>query len=165
MIPPRRADNGVFKAAALLVVLVTATTLLLWWAGTNHPLSFLKNGLAQLTGNPLTPQPPSTPKAKHIKEKEHARATPPRPESHVAATDQKPHADVAPVIPDHALTPAVPSNAAPVALPANAANGKVLKDLLSWIIKSGQSEAESLSFAPLPSGVAEKVLKTVYALQ
>jgi phosphate transport system substrate-binding protein len=48
---------------------------------------------------------------------------------------------------------------------ANAANGKVLKDLLSWIIKSGQSEAESLSFAPLPSGVAEKVLKTVYALQ
>ncbi len=45
------------------------------------------------------------------------------------------------------------------------AKRKVLKDMLSWIVKSGQSEAPSLSYAPLPSNVAEKVLKTVYSLQ
>jgi phosphate transport system substrate-binding protein len=45
------------------------------------------------------------------------------------------------------------------------AKGKVIKDLLSWIINSGESEATSLSYAPLPKSVAEKVLKTVYSLQ
>jgi phosphate transport system substrate-binding protein len=45
------------------------------------------------------------------------------------------------------------------------AKGKVIKDLLSWIINSGESEAPSLSYAPLPKSVAEKVLKTVYSLQ
>jgi phosphate transport system substrate-binding protein len=45
------------------------------------------------------------------------------------------------------------------------AKGKVLKDLLSWIINSGQGEVASLSYAPLPKSVAEKVLKTVYSLQ
>ncbi len=45
------------------------------------------------------------------------------------------------------------------------AKGKVIKDMLSWIIKSGESEATSLSYAPLPANVAEKVLKAVYALQ
>jgi phosphate transport system substrate-binding protein len=49
--------------------------------------------------------------------------------------------------------------------PANAANGKVIKDMLSWIVKSGESEVSSLSYAPLPKSVAEKVLKTIYALQ
>jgi phosphate transport system substrate-binding protein len=41
----------------------------------------------------------------------------------------------------------------------------VIKDLLSWIVKSGESEVSSLSYAPLPANVAEKVLKTVYSLQ
>ena len=45
------------------------------------------------------------------------------------------------------------------------AKGKVIKDLLSWIITSGEGEAASLSYAPLPKAVADKVLKTVYSLQ
>jgi phosphate transport system substrate-binding protein len=49
--------------------------------------------------------------------------------------------------------------------PADAAKGKVIKDLLSWIVNSGESEVSALSYAPLPKNVAEKVLKTVYALQ
>ncbi len=48
---------------------------------------------------------------------------------------------------------------------ADPAKGKVIKDMLSWIINSGESEAPSLSYAPLPKSVAEKVLKTVYSLQ
>jgi phosphate transport system substrate-binding protein len=48
---------------------------------------------------------------------------------------------------------------------ADQARRKVLKDLLSWIVKSGESEASALSYAPLPNNVAEKVLKTVYSLQ
>ena len=48
---------------------------------------------------------------------------------------------------------------------ADPAKGKVLKDLLSWIVKSGEGEVSSLSYAPLPPSVAEKVLKTVYSLQ
>ena len=47
----------------------------------------------------------------------------------------------------------------------DAAKGKVIKDMLSWIILSGESEASALSYAPLPKEVAEKVLKTVYSLQ
>jgi phosphate transport system substrate-binding protein len=47
----------------------------------------------------------------------------------------------------------------------DAAKGKVIKDLLSWIINSGESEASSLSYAPLPKSVSDKVLKTVYSLQ
>ena len=48
---------------------------------------------------------------------------------------------------------------------ADAAKGKVLKDMLSWIVKSGENEVESLSYAPLPPSVQEKVLKTIYSLQ
>jgi phosphate transport system substrate-binding protein len=48
---------------------------------------------------------------------------------------------------------------------ADPAKGKVLKDLLSWIITSGEGEVSSLSYAPLPKTVADKVLKTVYSLQ
>jgi phosphate transport system substrate-binding protein len=48
--------------------------------------------------------------------------------------------------------------------PKNMANEKVLKDLLSWCIKSGESEVSSLSYAPLPSNVQEKVLQTIYSL-
>jgi len=47
----------------------------------------------------------------------------------------------------------------------DAAKGKVIKDLLNWIITSGENEVSSLSYAPLPKSVAEKVLKTVYSLQ
>jgi phosphate transport system substrate-binding protein len=43
--------------------------------------------------------------------------------------------------------------------------GKVIKDLLSWIVTSGESEAAGLSYAPLPKNVAEKVLKTIYSLK
>lgn len=45
------------------------------------------------------------------------------------------------------------------------AKGKVLKDLLSWIITSGEGQVETLSYAPLPKALADKVLKSVYALQ
>ena len=45
------------------------------------------------------------------------------------------------------------------------AKRKVLKDMLSWIIKSGQGEVSTLSYAPLPEGLQQKVLNTVYALQ
>jgi phosphate transport system substrate-binding protein len=47
----------------------------------------------------------------------------------------------------------------------DAAKGKVLRDLLNWIITSGESEASGLSYAPLPKNVAAKVLKTVYSLK
>lgn len=47
----------------------------------------------------------------------------------------------------------------------DAAKGKVIKDLLSWIVTSGESEVSALSYAPLPKSVAEKVLKTIYSLQ
>lgn len=48
---------------------------------------------------------------------------------------------------------------------ADPAKAKVLKDMLSWIVKSGEGETAALSYAPLPPNVAEKVLKTVYSLQ
>lgn len=50
------------------------------------------------------------------------------------------------------------------AKPIHPENEKVIKDMLSWIIKSGESETEKLSYAPLPQNLAEKVLNTVYAL-
>ena len=40
----------------------------------------------------------------------------------------------------------------------------MLKDMLSWILKSGEGEVSALSYAPLPSSLQEKVLKTVYSL-
>ncbi len=48
---------------------------------------------------------------------------------------------------------------------SDATKGKVIKDMLSWIVKSGQSEASTLSYAPLPQPLADKVLKTVYSIQ
>jgi len=53
-------------------------------------------------------------------------------------------------------------------IPAKAADAnkeKVLKDMLSWIVKDGEGQASSLSYAPLPQTLADKVLKTVYSLQ
>src|SRR6202048_329884 len=46
-----------------------------------------------------------------------------------------------------------------------ATKGKVIKDMLSWIVKDGEGQAASLSYAPLPQALADKVLKTVYSLQ
>jgi phosphate transport system substrate-binding protein len=48
--------------------------------------------------------------------------------------------------------------------PTDGAKEHVIKDMLSWIIKSGESEAPSLSYASLPPSVADKVLQTVYKL-
>jgi phosphate transport system substrate-binding protein len=48
--------------------------------------------------------------------------------------------------------------------PSDATKEKVLKDMLSWILKSGESEVSGLSYAPLPQDLAGKVLNTVYAL-
>ena len=51
------------------------------------------------------------------------------------------------------------------ATPVNPANQSTLKDMLSWIVKSGESEAAQLSYAPLPDNVKEKVLKTIYSMK
>ncbi len=48
--------------------------------------------------------------------------------------------------------------------PKDAAKEKVIKDMLSWAINSGESEVSTLSYAPLPQVVAAKVLQTVYSL-
>jgi phosphate transport system substrate-binding protein len=48
---------------------------------------------------------------------------------------------------------------------ADPAKARVLKDLLSWIVKSGESEVSALSYAPLPQNVADKVLTKIYSLQ
>jgi phosphate transport system substrate-binding protein len=72
------------------------------------------------------------------------------------------------------ITNAPGANAYPISsftyllIPAKSADptkGKVLKDMLSWIVKSAQSEAPQLSYAPLPEALQQKVLNTVYALQ
>lgn len=47
----------------------------------------------------------------------------------------------------------------------NAQIRAVMKDLFSWILKSGQSQVTSLSYAPLPKGLVDKELQTVYSLQ
>ncbi|MFP5236295.1 MAG: phosphate ABC transporter substrate-binding protein PstS [Acidobacteriota bacterium] len=47
----------------------------------------------------------------------------------------------------------------------NSANGKVLMDLLSWCVKSGQSESSSLDYAPLPQNVAQKDLDAIYSMK
>jgi len=50
--------------------------------------------------------------------------------------------------------------------PGNDANKrKIVKDLLSWIIKSGEGEVSALSYAPLPQDIADKELQAVYNLK
>lgn len=46
----------------------------------------------------------------------------------------------------------------------DSAKGRVLKDLLSWIVTSGQGEVQALSYAPLPKPVADRVLATISTL-
>jgi phosphate transport system substrate-binding protein len=41
----------------------------------------------------------------------------------------------------------------------------VLKDMLSWMLKSGEEQATALSYAPLPQSLVDQELKTVYGLQ
>jgi phosphate transport system substrate-binding protein len=48
---------------------------------------------------------------------------------------------------------------------SNPAKGKALKELLTWIVTTGQGEAETLSYAPLPKAIAAKVLKTIASLR
>ena len=48
---------------------------------------------------------------------------------------------------------------------SNKDNRAVLKDLLSWIVKTGEGEVSALSYAPLPQSVVDKELKAIYALQ
>jgi phosphate transport system substrate-binding protein len=48
--------------------------------------------------------------------------------------------------------------------PTDMAKEKVIKDMLSWIVNSGEGEVSSLSYAPLPDSLKQKVLQTVYAL-
>ncbi len=48
---------------------------------------------------------------------------------------------------------------------SNETNRKVLKDMLSWIVKSGEGEVEALSYAPLPQALADKELQTIYGLK
>jgi phosphate transport system substrate-binding protein len=50
------------------------------------------------------------------------------------------------------------------AKPINPGNENTLKDMLSWMVKNGEGEVSQLSYAPLPSDLQEKVLKTIYAL-
>lgn len=48
--------------------------------------------------------------------------------------------------------------------PKDTNNEKVIKDLLSWCIKSGEGEVSTLSYAPLPDALRDKVLQTIYSL-
>jgi phosphate transport system substrate-binding protein len=48
--------------------------------------------------------------------------------------------------------------------PADMNKEKIIKDMLSWIVKSGEGEASTLSYAPLPEALASKVLETIYKL-
>src|SRR5450631_11100 len=47
----------------------------------------------------------------------------------------------------------------------NDVNRKILKDMLSWIVKSGEGEVSTLSYAPLPQALADKELQTIYGLK
>ena len=48
---------------------------------------------------------------------------------------------------------------------ADAAKGKALRDLVSWVVTTGQGEAAGFSYAPLPSPVVQKVLAAVSSLR
>jgi phosphate transport system substrate-binding protein len=48
--------------------------------------------------------------------------------------------------------------------PSDGAKEKVIKDMLSWCLNSGEGEVSTLSYAPLPDSLKQRVLQTVYAL-
>jgi phosphate transport system substrate-binding protein len=43
----------------------------------------------------------------------------------------------------------------------DSAKGKVLHDFLEWMLDHGEAEASSMTYAPLPQAVAERVRKTI----
>ena len=45
------------------------------------------------------------------------------------------------------------------------AKGKVVKDMLHWVLNDGQKDAPALSYAPLPKEVATRVEKQIAAIQ
>jgi len=123
MIPSRRANNDVFGAAALLIALVLVTTLLLAWAGPNHPLMFLKNEWALLSGKPMATAPPPKP----TKEKEHSHIAQEHPAMALKKTEPEPQAtaaenpppDVAPAAPTNAVAISDLPPVVPIAQPAD----------------------------------------------
>ncbi len=50
------------------------------------------------------------------------------------------------------------------AQPKDMAKEHVIKDMLSWCIKSGEDQVSALSYAPLPQSLGDRVLKTIYGL-
>jgi phosphate transport system substrate-binding protein len=46
-----------------------------------------------------------------------------------------------------------------------AAKGKALRELVGWVVTTGQSEAGTFSYAPLPAPVVQKVLAAVSSLR
>jgi phosphate transport system substrate-binding protein len=48
--------------------------------------------------------------------------------------------------------------------PFHPENEKTLRDLLSWIVKSGEAQSPQLSYAPIPQNVADMLLNTIYSL-
>ena len=48
--------------------------------------------------------------------------------------------------------------------PADMNKEKVIKDMLSWCVRSGEEQVSTLSYAPLPQSLSAKVLETIYAL-
>jgi phosphate transport system substrate-binding protein len=48
---------------------------------------------------------------------------------------------------------------------ADAAKGKVLKEFLYWMLDHGEAEATSMTYAPLPKAVADRLRGTIAGLQ
>jgi len=48
--------------------------------------------------------------------------------------------------------------------PKDGGKEKVIKDMLSWSLKSGEGEVSALSYAPLPAALQQRVLQSVYGL-
>jgi len=88
LIAPRRADYGAFLVAALLVVMVTLAMLVLAWREGHHPLTYLENTVASVSGH-LTPTQAeeSTP---HQVPKPVVPATPPSPPAQEETTQNPP---------------------------------------------------------------------------
>jgi serine/threonine protein kinase len=127
--PPRQLSNDVFGAAALLIGLVMITTLLIAWAGTGHPISFLKQEWAAISGEQPAPAP--VPEIKPAKEKQKEKPhvvkdkTAPVPavekETRAVAVDNPPVVPT-PMAPTNALATVISPDSVPVALPANPAD-------------------------------------------
>ncbi len=48
---------------------------------------------------------------------------------------------------------------------ADQAKQKIIVDFLTWMVDQGQSQVTQLSYAPLPSNVAEKVRATIKTIR